>query len=211
MIVNTKNPGVLYFDDSGVWISQDVLIYSGVKPSCAHDSFQYIKHFFCLSYYISYFRYICRYPFVPTCMISFEVKDVDLPGLDFSKIRKWLDEIASGHDRSIGNINYLFCNDEEILRVNREFLHHDYYTDIITFDYSHKNRMSGDIFISLDTVRSNSEVMKVPYISELLRVMAHGLLHLCGIGDKGEGEREIMEAHENRALDIWPGVEKADR
>lgn len=136
-------------------------------------------------------------------MIEFDTKNVEMPDLDFAKVEEWLGEIAGAHDRRIGNLNYLFCDDEEILRVNREFLHHDYYTDIITFDYSHRDRVGGDLFISLDTVRSNAELLEVSYESELLRVIAHGLLHLCGINDKGEGEREIMEAHEDAALNIW--------
>ncbi len=92
------------------------------------------------------------------------------------------------------------------MRANREYLHHDYYTDIITFDYSRRDKIGGDIFLSLDTVRSNAEEMREPYERELLRVIAHGVLHLCGIDDKGPGEREVMEAHENEALRLWETV-----
>ena len=136
-------------------------------------------------------------------MISFNVKDVNMPELDFDKIDVWLREVAVNYNKRIRNLNYLFCDDNEILRVNKEFLNHDYFTDIITFDYSRKDKVSGDIFISLDTVKSNSRELKVTYESELLRVIAHGLLHLCGIDDKGPGEREIMEENENKALDLW--------
>lgn len=136
-------------------------------------------------------------------MISFDAKNVKMPELDYSKVEIWLGEVAAVHDRMIGNINYLFCDDDEILKVNRQFLNHDYFTDIITFDYSHKKRVGGDIYISLDTVRSNAEEEKVSYDSELLRVIAHGLLHLCGIDDKGPGEREIMEREENASLEMW--------
>ena len=136
-------------------------------------------------------------------MISFNVKDVNMPELDFDKIDVWLREVAVNYNKRIGNLNYLFCDDNEILRVNKEFLNHDYFTDIITFDYSRKDKVSGDIFISLDTVKSNSRELSVTYESELLRVIAHGLLHLCGIDDKGPGEREIMEENENKALDLW--------
>ena len=139
-------------------------------------------------------------------MISFETLNVEMPLPDIDKIKIWLNETATTHDRKIGNLNYLFCDDEEILCVNRQFLDHDYFTDIITFDYSFKNRISGDVYISLDTVKSNSEELGVSYESELLRVLVHGLLHLCGIDDKGEGEREIMEQHENRALEIWDNL-----
>ena len=139
-------------------------------------------------------------------MISFETKNIEMPRLDFAKVEIWLNEIAAEHDKIIGNLNYLFCNDEEILRINKMFLQHDYFTDIITFDYSRKNKAGGDVFISLDTVRSNSEELNLPYEEELLRVIAHGLLHLCGIDDKGPGEREKMEAHENQALRLWRNI-----
>ena len=139
-------------------------------------------------------------------MISFDCKGVDLPELDFSKIDSWLREVASSYNRQVGNLNYLFCDDEEILKVNRQFLSHDYYTDIITFDYSHKNRVGGDIFISLDTVRSNARERNISYQEELYRVIVHGLLHLCGIDDKGPGEREIMEQNENKALETLNNI-----
>lgn len=114
---------------------------------------------------------------------------------------KWLCGVIADHERICGEINYIFCNDEEILEVNRKFLGHDYYTDIITFDYDRGRMVNGDIYISLDTVKSNAELFGQPYIREFYRVLTHGVLHLCGINDKGPGEREIMEAHENRALD----------
>ena len=94
----------------------------------------------------------------------------------------------------------MFVDDEKILEVNREYLGHDYYTDIITFDYDEGNRINGDLVISLDTVRTNAEQFGKTYDEELHRVIIHGILHLCGINDKGPGEREIMEAAENKAL-----------
>lgn len=134
-----------------------------------------------------------------------------MPDLDFDKINIWLGVVAASHDKRIGNLNYLFCNDDEILKVNNEFLGHDYFTDIITFDYSRKDKVSGDIFISLDTVRSNSEELRSGYETELMRVIAHGLLHLCGIDDKGPGEREIMEENENSALRLWTEICLSER
>ena len=104
--------------------------------------------------------------------------------------------------KKVGEIAYIFCSDEKILEVNRQYLEHDYYTDIITFDYTEGNRISGDLFISLDTVRTNAEQFDQAYERELHRVIIHGILHLCGINDKGPGEREIMEAEENKALAI---------
>lgn len=136
-------------------------------------------------------------------MIEFSVKDVVMPDLDFAKVDIWLREVAATYDKKVGNLNYIFCDDNEILKINRQFLNHDYFTDIITFDYSHRDRVGADLFISLETVKSNAEDLTESYDKELLRVIVHGLLHLCGINDKGEGEREIMEAHENKALEIW--------
>lgn len=128
---------------------------------------------------------------------------VALPDLDYGRVESWLHDVALDHARVIGRLGYSFCNDEKILAVNRQFLGHDYYTDIITFDYSRAERVSGDMVISLDTVRSNAALVGATYDRELLRVIVHGLLHLCGIDDKGPGEREIMEAHEDRALEMW--------
>ncbi len=136
-------------------------------------------------------------------MIEFAAQGVEMPEIDLRKISKWIEEVAASHSRRVGNLNYLFVNDEEILEANRQFVNHDYYTDIITFDYSHGDRISGDIMISLETVGSNAEKFGVTYFRELLRVIIHGVLHLVGINDKGPGEREIMEAAENRALSIY--------
>ena len=123
-----------------------------------------------------------------------------MPAINQPKVRAWVEAVAAAYGRRVGDIAYIFVDDEEILRVNRQFLQHDYFTDIITFDNSSATRISGDLFISLDTVRSNAEGLGVPYEQELLRVIIHGILHLCGINDKGPGEREIMEAAENKAL-----------
>lgn len=129
-------------------------------------------------------------------------ENVELPVLDYEKIQTWINEVAIAHDKRLGDIAYIFCDDEKILEVNREFLKHDYYTDIITFDYSTRSRISGDMFISLDTVRTNAGLFDTDYDRELKRVIIHGILHLCGIDDKGPGEREIMEQHENEALSM---------
>ena len=135
--------------------------------------------------------------------INFLSKKNEMPKFDEEKVRTWIKEVARRHNRRVGDLNYIFCNDEKILEVNIEFLQHDYYTDIITFDYSTKRKISGDIFISLDTVASNAELFAKDYDEEFMRVVIHGVLHLCGINDKGEGEREIMEQHENDALALW--------
>ena len=123
-----------------------------------------------------------------------------MPDIDTEKLGRWVDEVARRHDRILGPLTYIFCDDEKIIEVNRQFLQHDYYTDIITFDYTRGRRISGDMFISLDTVATNAEAVGADYATELRRVIVHGVLHLCGINDKGPGEREIMERHENEAF-----------
>ena len=125
---------------------------------------------------------------------------VEMPRLDFAVLREWITAVAESHGRIPGCLSYVFCNDERILEVNRQFLNHDYYTDIITFDDCRGRLLRGDMFISLDTVRTNAELVGATYERELLRVIIHGVLHLCGINDKGPGEREIMEANEDKAL-----------
>lgn len=137
-------------------------------------------------------------------MIDFRTEGVEMPSLDFAKICRWIDRVAYEHNVHTGNLTYCFCDDEYILDMNRKILNHDYYTDIITFDYTRGDRIGGDILISLDTVRSNSEQVGDTYLQELLRVIIHGVLHLCGINDKGPGEREIMEKHEDEALALYP-------
>ncbi|MDE6453858.1 MAG: rRNA maturation RNase YbeY [Muribaculaceae bacterium] len=129
---------------------------------------------------------------------------VQLQGVDTRRLEQWIEQVVASHNRFLGPVSYIFCDDERILEVNRQFLNHDYYTDIITFDYSRGRVVSGDLFISLDTVRSNAALVGATYDRELRRVIIHGILHLCGINDKGPGEREIMEKHENAALAMLP-------
>ena len=132
--------------------------------------------------------------------IVFEADGVEMPALDREVVRMWVVAVAKDFGKAVGTLTYIFCDDEEILRVNREFLKHDYYTDIITFDYSTRRRIAGDMYISLDTVRTNAELFGRAYDDELRRVVIHGVLHLLGINDKGPGEREVMEQHEDKAL-----------
>ncbi len=123
-----------------------------------------------------------------------------MPQIKRRETTAWIKAVAASHGRRVGEVGYLFVNDEKILEVNREYLNHDFYTDVITFDYDEGDRINGDIVISLDTVRSNAELFGKDYDEELHRVIIHGILHLCGINDKGPGEREQMEAAENEAL-----------
>jgi len=138
-------------------------------------------------------------------MISYNAENVKMPQIKKREVTKWIRNVAAKYGRTVGEVGYLFCDDEKILEVNREYLQHDYYTDIITFDYDEGNQVNGDLVISLDTVRSNAELFNKPYEEELYRVIIHGILHLCGINDKGPGEREIMEQAENEALEMWLG------
>lgn len=140
-------------------------------------------------------------------MISFYAEDIEMPNLKKTALKAWIKAVAEKHGFKLGDIAYIFCSDKRILEVNRQFLSHDYYTDIITFDYTEGNKISGDLFISLDTVKSNAEKFDTDYDQEFHRVVIHGILHLCGINDKGPGEREIMEANENEALAMRTGNE----
>ncbi len=125
-----------------------------------------------------------------------------MPAIKRREVSAWIKAVAASYGKRVGEIGYLFVDDERILEVNNEFLGHDYYTDIITFDYCDGDSLNGDIVISVDTVRSNAEQFGKQYDEELHRVIIHGILHLCGINDKGPGEREIMEAEENKALQL---------
>lgn len=135
-------------------------------------------------------------------MISYQTEGVEMPDISEKDTTEWITKVARSYEKRVGMINYIFCDDETILKVNREYLKHDYYTDIITFDYCEGRKLSGDLYISLDTVKTNAELFKQPRDRELHRVIIHGILHLVGINDKGPGEREIMEAAENKALEL---------
>ena len=138
-------------------------------------------------------------------MITYNSEGVRMPKIKKRDTSAWIKAVAASYGRKVGEIGYLFVDDEKILEVNREYLSHDYYTDVITFDYDEDDTVSGDIVISLDTVRSNAQLFGKTYEEELYRVIIHGILHLCGINDKGPGEREIMEAAENKALAMRNG------
>ena len=133
-------------------------------------------------------------------MITYQAEGVRMPKIRRREATAWIRSVAATYGRKVGEVGYLFCSDEKILEVNREYLGHDYYSDIITFDYDEGDTLNGDLVISLDTVRSNAELFNRDYDEELHRVIIHGILHLCGINDKGPGEREKMEAAENKAL-----------
>ena len=133
-------------------------------------------------------------------MITYNAEGNKMPDIRRRQTTAWIRKVAATHGRKVGEIGYMFVDDERILEVNREYLGHDYYTDIITFDYDEGEVINGDLVISVDTVRSNAAKYGKSYAEELHRVIIHGVLHLCGINDKGPGEREIMEAEEDKAL-----------
>lgn len=136
-------------------------------------------------------------------MIRFTSQDIDMPVLDERRIGRWIRAVAADYGFTVGNITYIFCSDEQELEVNREFLGHDYYTDVITFDYSTPSTLNGDIFISLDTVRSNAEMVGATFEHELHRILIHGVLHLTGQGDKTPETKAQMTAKEELALAKW--------
>lgn len=134
-------------------------------------------------------------------MIQYISEGVNPPALQKQKINRWIKETAAEYGKKAGDIAYIFCSDERILEVNKQYLQHDYYTDIITFDYSEGQIISGDIFISVDTVKTNAQEFGVSFEQELNRIIIHGILHLCGQDDKTPELRLEMTHKENLAIE----------
>lgn len=135
-------------------------------------------------------------------MITFLTENVPMPPLNVPKTIKWMQLVAANYGFVVGNLNYIFCDDDKILQVNQEFLQHDYYTDVITFDYSTSTVLSGDVFISLDTVRSNAQMVEDTFERELDRILIHALLHLTGQEDKTPETKQVMTQKEEKALEL---------
>ncbi len=135
--------------------------------------------------------------------IRFSVQDVHFELENEQNLKKWISNVVLRRGKAVGNISYLFCDDNYLLGVNRQYLNHDTYTDIITFDYVVGNLISGDIMISVDRVGENAEKFGVPFEQELHRVVIHGVLHLLGQGDKTDSEAAEMRRLENEALALW--------
>ena len=133
-------------------------------------------------------------------MITYNTSGVKMPRIKRRDTTAWIKAVIATYNKRLGEVGYMFVNDEKILEINNEYLQHDYYTDVITFDYNENDVVNGDIVISLDTVRTNAEKFGKTFDDELHRVIIHGILHLCGLHDKAPGEREQMEKAENRAL-----------
>ena len=123
-----------------------------------------------------------------------------MPDISEAEVSAWVRQVAKSYGKVVGDINYIFVDDETMLDINRRFIGHDYYTDHIGFDYSQGDALSGDIYISLDTVRSNAELFSVTFDQELRRIIIHGLLHLCGLRDKTDEERAEMQQAEDKAI-----------
>ena len=135
-------------------------------------------------------------------MISYQAIDVKRPAIKTRLCNSWIRSVSSMHGKRVGEVAYIFCSDEKILEVNRQYLNHDYYTDIITFDYTEGDVISGDIFISVDTVRSNADEFGVSFEKELNRIIIHGILHLCGFKDKQPDDKAEMTRQEDSALSL---------
>jgi len=133
-------------------------------------------------------------------MISYLYENVEQASFNQKEVSRWIKNTVALYGKKTGNVSYVFCTDNRILEVNQQFLQHDYYTDIITFDYSEQDMISGDLFISLDTVKSNAEKFGESFEKELYRVIIHGILHLCGQNDKTPEEQAEMTQKENLAL-----------
>lgn len=133
-------------------------------------------------------------------MISYQAIDVKRPKLKARLYNSWIREVAASHGKKVGEIAYIFCSDAKILEVNNQYLAHNYYTDIITFDYTEKDVISGDIFISVDTVKSNADELGIAFENEMNRILIHGVLHLCGFKDKNPVDKAEMTHQEDAAL-----------
>lgn len=132
--------------------------------------------------------------------ISFHAEDIDFRLKPQKHIKESIKELINNERKKMGNINFIFVSDNKILEINKQFLNHDYVTDIITFDYCEKNMISGDLFISIDCVKSNALKYHVPFENELTRVMIHGILHLLGYNDKLPDEQIVMKRKEDEFL-----------
>ena len=117
-------------------------------------------------------------------------------------LKIWIEKIIISEEKKLGEINYIFCDDEYLLKINQDFLNHDYYTDIITFDQVRGKTISGEIFVSLQRIKDNASLISKNYEEEKKRVIAHGVLHLCGYKDKTEEQQKIMRAKEDFYLSL---------
>jgi probable rRNA maturation factor len=132
--------------------------------------------------------------------INFHSQDVPFSLKQKTIIKQWIKSIISSEKKSAGEITFVFCSDGYLHKMNLQYLNHDTLTDIITFDYTADNLISGDIFISIDRVKENAGKFRCSFARELFRVMSHGVLHLCGYKDKNKQQKELMRTMEDKAL-----------
>jgi rRNA maturation RNase YbeY len=135
-------------------------------------------------------------------MLDINYEDVDDLSLNDIDLTNWISKVCITENYNLGDISLIFCSDEYLIDMNRTHLDHDYYTDIITFDYTDNQIVSGDLFISIDRVRDNATDFNVSFEHELHRVIIHGVLHLCGYKDKSDDEEKLMRTKENNALSM---------
>jgi len=135
--------------------------------------------------------------------INYQSQDIKFVLKEKRKVSKWINDVIKLHQKKLGNVSYIFCSNQYILELNQQYLSHNYFTDIITFDYCYDNKVEGDIFISIDTVLDNSHCFKTNFNDELLRVIIHGVLHLVGFSDKTAKQQKQMRVLEDEALSIF--------
>jgi len=138
--------------------------------------------------------------------LSFFSENVDFQINNTEPIQDWIEKLIESYQKILGEITYIFCSDDYLLKVNQKHLNHDTFTDIITFDYTNNGIISGDIFISIDRIKENSVEFKTSFEDELHRVMAHGVLHLIGFKDKTKGEQTLMTKAEDHALSLFSEI-----
>jgi len=135
-------------------------------------------------------------------MIDFNFEEIDKPNINLDLVEKWISNVITRNSKSVGDLTYIFCSDEYLLEINKEYLNHNYFTDIITFNYCEGDVVSGDIFISVDTVLDNANTFDVSFDNELNRVIIHGILHLIGFDDKSDEDQDEMTRQENISLEL---------
>jgi rRNA maturation RNase YbeY len=139
-------------------------------------------------------------------VIEFITEDISAISIDENSISAWIENIINKEEKTLGNVCFVLCSDKYLLNINQQYLKHNYYTDVITFDYSEQDIISGDIFISIDRIKENAENYNKTFINELLRIIIHGILHLMGYDDKSDTDKKIMTSKEDESLNLYNNV-----
>jgi len=135
--------------------------------------------------------------------VKFHAIEIPKPKFERRILKSGVSWLIQGHKKEVGNIDVIFCSDDELLKINQKFLKHDFYTDVITFDYSEEKIISGDIFVSIDRISENAEKLNISLQDEIRRIVGHGVLHLLGFHDKSAAEKIVMTAEENKFLKFF--------